>query len=271
MTISVGGEIGEVGTQNSTVEELRAYLDGYRRELDGARAGRHGHLQGQRPDRDVARRRAAARRRRGRGQARFRGPARARRRRPRVRAGGRRPARRVDPARRAVPPLPGGRDRRDPPRDRVPERALRAPGLPRSRSTARSRRGASRNAADERKPGQTDQQFVYTTRKKALGPFKRQLWELETKDEILAAQRRKISYLFTELRVNDSRDDGRAVRPAGRAPPADPRRPARSRRRPLTRCAPERSGRALANRPSKQVVDRAAIAVLSSRAGRAAG
>src|SRR6478672_8611457 len=34
VTVSVGGEIGEVGTQNSTVEELRAYLDGYRRELD---------------------------------------------------------------------------------------------------------------------------------------------------------------------------------------------------------------------------------------------
>jgi fructose-bisphosphate aldolase, class II len=62
------------------------------------------------------------------------------------------------------------------------------------------------NAADERKPGQTDQQFVYTTRKKAIGPFKRQLWDLATKDEILAAQRRKIAYLFTELRVNDSRD-----------------------------------------------------------------
>jgi hypothetical protein len=61
------------------------------------------------------------------------------------------------------------------------------------------------NAADERKAGQTDQQFVYTTRKKAIGPFKRQLWELETKDEILAAQRRKISYLFTELGVNGSR------------------------------------------------------------------
>ena len=61
------------------------------------------------------------------------------------------------------------------------------------------------NAADERKSGQTDQQFVYTTRKKAIGPFKRRLWELDTKDEILAAQRRKISYLFTELRVNDSR------------------------------------------------------------------
>ena len=46
---------------------------------------------------------------------------------------------------------------------------------------------------------------MYTTRKKAIGPFKRQLWDLPTKDEILAAQRRKISYLFTELRVNDSR------------------------------------------------------------------
>ena len=62
-----------------------------------------------------------------------------------------------------------------------------------------------RDAADERKPGQTDQQFVYTTRKKAIGPFKRQLWDLDTKDEILAAQRRKIAYLYTELRVNDTR------------------------------------------------------------------
>src|SRR5690348_2209468 len=33
ITISVGGEIGEVGTQNSTVEELRAYMDGFNREL----------------------------------------------------------------------------------------------------------------------------------------------------------------------------------------------------------------------------------------------
>jgi fructose-bisphosphate aldolase, class II len=72
------------------------------------------------------------------------------------------------------------------------------------------------NCADERKPGQTDQQFVYSTRKKALGPFKRQLWELESKDEILAAQRRKISYLFTELRVNDSREMvDRSIQPVG--------------------------------------------------------
>ncbi|MGZ6269921.1 MAG: class II fructose-bisphosphate aldolase, partial [Candidatus Limnocylindrales bacterium] len=33
-TISVGGEIGEVGKKNSTPDELKAYLDGFRRELD---------------------------------------------------------------------------------------------------------------------------------------------------------------------------------------------------------------------------------------------
>lgn len=33
ITISVGGEIGEVGGKNSTVEELRAFMEGYRAEL----------------------------------------------------------------------------------------------------------------------------------------------------------------------------------------------------------------------------------------------
>ena len=42
---------------------------------------------------------------------------------------------------------------------------------------------------------------MYTTRKKAIGPFKRELWELPTKDEILSAQRRKVGFLFQELRV----------------------------------------------------------------------
>jgi fructose/tagatose bisphosphate aldolase len=62
------------------------------------------------------------------------------------------------------------------------------------------------NALDERKPDQTDQQFVYTTRKKALGPLKRQLWDLETKDEILTAQAQKIAFLFHELGVDSSRE-----------------------------------------------------------------
>jgi fructose/tagatose bisphosphate aldolase len=61
------------------------------------------------------------------------------------------------------------------------------------------------NALDERKSDQTDQQFVYTTRKKALGPFKRELWDLETRDEILADQARKIAFLYHELGVEGSR------------------------------------------------------------------
>ena len=37
VTISVGGEIGEVGSHNSTVEELRAYMDGLLRNLPQGR------------------------------------------------------------------------------------------------------------------------------------------------------------------------------------------------------------------------------------------
>ena len=94
--------------------------------------------------------------------------------------------------------------------------------------------GATANAADERKAGQTDQQFVYTTRKKAIGPFKRQLWDLadEGRDPRRRSDR-KISYLFTELRVNDSREMVDRLRPAGRGPPADPGGAARGRRRRL--------------------------------------
>jgi len=33
VTISIGGEIGEVGTENSTPEEMRAYMDGYNQAL----------------------------------------------------------------------------------------------------------------------------------------------------------------------------------------------------------------------------------------------
>jgi fructose/tagatose bisphosphate aldolase len=37
VTISIGGEIGEVGKHNSTVGELRAYLDGFNRKFGGGR------------------------------------------------------------------------------------------------------------------------------------------------------------------------------------------------------------------------------------------
>lgn len=60
------------------------------------------------------------------------------------------------------------------------------------------------NAADERGPKDTDDQFVYKTRKKALGPNKRALWELATKDQILADQAKKLRYLFEQLAVTGS-------------------------------------------------------------------
>jgi fructose/tagatose bisphosphate aldolase len=42
ITISVGGEIGEVGGKNSTVEELRAFMDGYREALEKSGTGLKG-------------------------------------------------------------------------------------------------------------------------------------------------------------------------------------------------------------------------------------
>lgn len=42
VTISIGGEIGEVGTENSTEPELRAYMDGYLAELKKMAPGKPG-------------------------------------------------------------------------------------------------------------------------------------------------------------------------------------------------------------------------------------
>jgi hypothetical protein len=61
------------------------------------------------------------------------------------------------------------------------------------------------NCAGERKAGEADDVFIYKTRKKALGPYKRQLWELATKDEILASQQEKMRFLFEQLRVGGSK------------------------------------------------------------------
>jgi fructose/tagatose bisphosphate aldolase len=61
------------------------------------------------------------------------------------------------------------------------------------------------NCADERKPDEADDVFLYKTRKKALGPFKRQLWELPTKDEIMASQQEKLRFLYEQLAVGGSK------------------------------------------------------------------
>jgi hypothetical protein len=62
------------------------------------------------------------------------------------------------------------------------------------------------NAADERKDGQTDSQFLYTTRKKAIGPFKWRTWTLAAKGEIHATQAAKLAFLFDQLKVTGTAD-----------------------------------------------------------------
>ena len=58
-----------------------------------------------------------------------------------------------------------------------------------------------KNAAEERKPKDSDAQFFYKTRKKSVGPFKKRFWELpkEARDEIGADLERKFQYLFEQL------------------------------------------------------------------------
>jgi fructose/tagatose bisphosphate aldolase len=59
------------------------------------------------------------------------------------------------------------------------------------------------NAKDERKATDSDEQFFYKTRKKALGPFKRRLWDLpdDVKAALAKAYDAKFGFLFTQLAV----------------------------------------------------------------------
>jgi fructose/tagatose bisphosphate aldolase len=84
---------------------------------------------------------------------------------------------------------------------------LDAPSLPEEMKEA-IRAFSFEHAADERKPDQTDEQFVYTTRKKALGPFKRRLWDLppQAKQPIIDALEEKFEFLMEKLGVFDTRD-----------------------------------------------------------------
>jgi len=205
VTISVGGEIGEVGHKNSTVQELRAYLDGYREELGRLLPGapgiskvsvQTGTSHGGVPlpgggvaevklDFDVLRDLGVVAREYGLAGA----------------------------VQHGASTLPDELFHRFPAVETAEIHLATGfqnllyehPAFP-DELHREIEQWCFGNAADERKPDQTDQQFVYTTRKKAIGPFKRHLWELPAKDEILSAQYRKVSFLFTELGVNGSRE-----------------------------------------------------------------
>jgi fructose-bisphosphate aldolase, class II len=205
VTVSVGGEIGEVGHKNSTVEELRAYLDGYDGELADRAPGKagiskvsvqtgtshggvplaDGTMAAVKLDFEVLRELGDVARSYGLAGA----------------------------VQHGASTLPDELFHRFPAVETAEIHLATGfqnllyehPAFPEALHE-KIRDWCFENAADERKPDQTDEQFVYTTRKKAIGPFKRELWDLESRDEILAAQRRKFGFLFTELGVNGSRE-----------------------------------------------------------------
>src|SRR5213595_1516327 len=60
---------------------------------------------------------------------------------------------------------------------------------------------------DEWKKGDTEQQFIYKARKKAIGPFKQRLWDLpgDVRAAIAADLERTFAFLFEQLRVTNTR------------------------------------------------------------------
>lgn len=63
------------------------------------------------------------------------------------------------------------------------------------------------NLANEAKQGQTEEQFLYKTRKKALGPFKKEIMGLpqKTRDAIAAEVETQFEFLFKQLNIVNKR------------------------------------------------------------------
>jgi hypothetical protein len=57
--------------------------------------------------------------------------------------------------------------------------------------------------ANEKKPSETDGQFIYKARTRAFGPFKRKFWELpaQVRSKIGEDLERKFVFLFERLKV----------------------------------------------------------------------
>lgn len=213
VTVSVGAEIGEVGAKNSTVEELHAFMRGFNRAL----AARGGHLAGISkisvqtgtshggvvlPDGSIAEVKLdlaalaalsrVAREDYGLAGAVQHGastlPADAFGNFPRVEAAEIHLATNFQSIVFDHPALPGD---------------LRA----------RAYAWLDANAQSERKPGDTDEQFYYRARKRAIGPFKREFWSLASpvREAIAGDLERTFAFLFEQLKVNGTAQLVRAL------------------------------------------------------------
>jgi len=205
ITISLGGEIGEVGGKNSSEEELRAFMDGYRASLNGAtgiskisiQTGTShggvvlpdGTLADVAIDFDVLRRLGAvARAEYGLGGA-------------------------VQHGASTLPETAFGKFVECEAVEVHLATAFQTLVMDHA-SIPQTLRDEIRdwlfaNAADERKAKDTDEQFVYKTRKKAIGPFKRRFWTLpdEARMSIGMALEARFMFLFEQLGVRDSAHD----------------------------------------------------------------
>ena len=205
VTVSVGGEIGEVGKANSTEEELRAYLDGYFGQLHGTglpglskvsiqTGTSHGGVV--LPDGSVARVKIDFD-----------------------------TMQRLSTVARDEYGLAGAVQHGA---STLPEEAFHHfptngtaeihlatgfqnimyddGGLP-ADLHAEMMAWCVASCADERKADETDEQFLYKTRKKAIGPFKKALWTLpaEAEAEIGGNLRAKFGLLFDKLGVAGTR------------------------------------------------------------------
>jgi fructose/tagatose bisphosphate aldolase len=207
VTVSVGAEIGEVGMKNSTVEELHAFMQGYNRSLAGL-----GKLEGISkisvqtgtshggvvlPDGSIADvkldlQALEALSKVAREQYRLAGA--------------------VQHGASTLPSNAFGNF----PRIETAEIHLATnfqnivfdhPRLP-PELKQRMRAWLDENAASERKSGDTEEQFYYKARKKAIGPFKRELWGLseDIRTAIAADLERTFAFLFEQLSVNGTAD-----------------------------------------------------------------
>src|SRR5207253_4494977 len=198
VSISVGGEIGEVGTQNSTVEELRAYMDGFKRTLPPGMTGlskisvqsgtshggvvlADGSIADVKLDLDTLERLSkVAREEYGLAGA----------------------------VQHGASTLPDSAFHNIPKRETAEihlatnfQNMLFDHLPPTLRGEIYD--WLAVNAKDERKPTDSDEQFFYKTRKKALGPFKKQLWTLpaDAKARLAAAYDQKFGFLFEQLAI----------------------------------------------------------------------
>ncbi len=204
LTISVGGEIGEVGKYNTKPDEVRAYMDGLRRLLGGATGiskisvqtgTSHGGVP--LPDGSIAQAKIDFNVLRE------------------VTAIGRKEYGIAGSVQHGASTLPESVFNKFPESEAVEihlatgfqNMVLDAPSFP-EEMKREIRDFCFKNAADERKSGETDEQFVYKTRKKALGPFKQRMWDMpdSAKKPIIDELQAKFEFLMEKLGVFGSRE-----------------------------------------------------------------